>query len=281
MLSLPQYMFVVIWMTTTQENMKRIFCDTLTWDSPKSLVEVSYSLGTFSAKRSSDKTLLSHVRIIKGTVHPKIRNTYFSSYLQLYLIHLDCFGVSCRVRDVIQICLPSLEYNGIRWHVACLQLKAKVKQCDSKLKLKSTLLSLMLRQQADLQGICNSCGLRRLAHTWRLSHRQKHSYQISLTHNISVEGPGTIQSQMKSIDRDRVRSCLACLVTPMERDKSEGHQLCKYCNWQEQWMEMLCKGMSCKLNLTNRLTCMASHQSMSTLNTTESREIWVIKKSMG
>ena len=62
-----------------------------------------------------NKTLWSHVRIIKGTVHPKIRNTYFSSYLYLYLIHLNCFGVSCRVLQILVVELSFL-YKGTRWH---------------------------------------------------------------------------------------------------------------------------------------------------------------------
>lgn len=47
--------------------------------------------------------------ISKGTTHPKLEISYFSSYLQSYFFHLDCFAVSHRVLEIsaMEMCLWS------------------------------------------------------------------------------------------------------------------------------------------------------------------------------
>lgn len=57
---------------------------------------------------------------IKGTVHPRIKNVYFSLLPRVPFIHLDCFGASCPVWKIsISSRNVSLKYNDPRWHLAC------------------------------------------------------------------------------------------------------------------------------------------------------------------
>ena len=53
----------------------------------------------------------NHFKRLKGTVHPKIKDVYFSLFV--LLIHLNSFGASCAVfcEYALQRCMPSPEYD--------------------------------------------------------------------------------------------------------------------------------------------------------------------------
>ena len=48
------------------------------------------------------------LKLVKGTLHPKIKNYLFRLWAAGLFIHLDSFGVRC---------LPSLQYNGMKWYL--------------------------------------------------------------------------------------------------------------------------------------------------------------------
>lgn len=59
---------------------------------------------------------------LKGTVHPKVKNTLFLIPVVLF-VHLKCFGVSCRFLEILVV--AALEYNETRWHSVCVAQRAK------------------------------------------------------------------------------------------------------------------------------------------------------------
>lgn len=58
---------------------------------------------------------------IKGTVHLKIQKTYFSSYLRIVFIHLDCLGVSCQV---LEFACPNFFFLSTELHSNTTQKEA-------------------------------------------------------------------------------------------------------------------------------------------------------------
>lgn len=56
------------------------------------------------------------VRQLSST--PNQKYVFFLLPVVLF-VNLECFNVSYIVSEISAVCLPSLQYNGARWHSAC------------------------------------------------------------------------------------------------------------------------------------------------------------------
>ena len=80
----------------------------------------SWLLETAAEKNCCFSCSTAVSKVCKGTVHSQIKNTYFSSGLYCYLsMWIVLLWVAELWRYWPKTCLPSLDHNKSRWHLAC------------------------------------------------------------------------------------------------------------------------------------------------------------------
>lgn len=99
---------------------------------------------TWQSNINSSLCLL-HFTLIKskGTIHPKIKNAHFSTFLAMLFIELNCFRLSCRVFGDIgrkkDVCLFSNLMEVGLWHSTCQRKYIWKKKMNSYVSGKNTL----------------------------------------------------------------------------------------------------------------------------------------------